>query len=421
MKLISKTLLYYLLISLPLLVIAGFFSYHLISIELKDGLDEALIKEKIHLEKAITKMADPLRLNVNELTNVSPAKKGLVGETFADSVMYDSLEQENVTYRILNSYFEYNDQNYNIRIAKPTMEEEELMEGLFSSFAILGFFLLISFFIVNWIISKTLWRPFYKTLEQLNAYQLKEHIPENFERSSTKEFNRLNHTLNKMTNKIHEDFLQQKEFTENASHEMQTPLAVIKANISLLMQSDLIQSTEMSQIQAIDDTAKKLASLNKALLLLAKIENYQFKEIASIEIGSLVNKVVLHFEDLLEAKEIKIVNHMKDPVFVNMNPTLAEVLITNLFQNAIRHNFKGGLINLDTNKNEFIISNTGSALTISEEELFLRFKKNESSKDSLGLGLAIVKSICVLYHITIKYAYANEMHNFILEFNKTNN
>lgn len=416
MNLISKTLLYYLLISFPLLVVAGFLSYHLISHELNDGLEEALIKEKLHLEKAITRSTDPLALNTNELDFVSLSGTFFKGKIFSDSTAYDSLERENVKYKILITYFTHKEKNYRIRIAKATMEEEELLEGLLSTFAVIGLFLSLAFFMVSWQLSKTLWKPFRNTLEKLEHYEIKNHSSEQFDSSNIHEFESLNKALNKMTAKIHSDFVQQKEFTENASHEMQTPLAVIKANLNLLMQSPALQSAEMGQLQAIEDTAKKLASLNKALLLLAKIENNQFKELEQLDFGVSIIKITEHFEDLIEAKKINLELKLERNIPVLMNPILADILITNLFQNSIRHNFTGGTICIENKNNELCISNTGEPLTISEEELFIRFKKNEASKDSLGLGLAIVKSICQLYSINLRYSYENRMHVFNLKF-----
>jgi len=416
MKLISKTLLYYLLLSLPLLVLAGFFSYYLISQELKDGLDESLLKEKSHLEKAITKSSNPLSLNNGDLTRISIAAEGPTHFTFKDIVLYDSLEKENINYRVISGYFKTLGKNYHIEILKPSLEEEELMEGLFSAFSLIGAFLVLSFFILSWLLSKTLWKPFYATLEKLSNYEIKNHAPESFESTATEEFNQLNTTLNKMTHKIHSDFLQQKEFTENASHEMQTPLAIIKAHISLLIQSPHLKVEEMNSIQAIDNTTKKLAALNKALLLLAKIDNNQFKETSSIDISEVVSTVILHFADLLEAKQIVLENQIRPGFHVNMNPVLAEVLLSNLLQNSIRHNFIGGSIKLEIVANEFRISNSGESLKINAGELFTRFKKNEASKESLGLGLAIVKSICILYNIHITYTYNTNTHSFTLNF-----
>ena len=221
-----------------------------------------------------------------------------------------------------------------------------------------------------------------------------------------------------MTDKIHIDYLQQKEFTENASHEMQTPLAVIKANLTQLMQSTTLSESDMNNLQTIENTTKKMASLNKALILLSKIENNQFKENELIPINKIINKVVNNFADLIEVKNIKLKLNLKDELQITINPTLAEILLSNLVQNAIRHNVNGGIINIDLMQNKLIISNSGEALTINSNELFTRFKKNDASKDSLGLGLAIVKSICNIYQLNIVYSYSNQLHTFTLNSTK---
>ncbi len=401
---------------MPLLVIAGLLSYHLISQEIKDGVDEALLREKHHLESAIIKSNEPLNINLNELTTITTAPGNLEGHTFSNKLIYDSLEQENIDYRIISSYFKKENKNYKLEIHRPTMEEEELLEGLVSSFILIVSFLVLAFFALSWLLSKTLWKPFYLTVEKLNAYDIKNHSFTNFEKSGTKEFNSLNESLNKMTEKIHSDFLQQKEFTENASHEMQTPLAVIKANIGLLIQSPNLTEQEMGQLAAIDDTTKKLASLNKALLLLAKIENNQFKEAEIIDIEKTIRKIKENFEDLLDTKEIKLNTQITSPLSVKMNSALADILFTNLLQNAIRHNFKGGEIKIELSTQSITISNTGENLKVKPDDLFTRFKKNEASNESMGLGLAIVQSICVLYGIEIQYDFKSRFHSFALNF-----
>jgi signal transduction histidine kinase len=414
MKLISKTLLYYLVLSIPLLLISGFLSYHLISTELQDGVDEALWKEKLHLEAAILKNKNPLSLNINELTHISSVSAHLNEYTYSKKVIYDTLENENVNYRVLTSYFKTKHQNYKIEIYKPTMEEEELMEGLLSAFVMIVSFLILAFFILNWLLSKTLWKPFYTSLEKLNTYEIKNHSISSFEKASTQEFQQLNESLNKMTDKIYRDFIQQKEFTENASHEMQTPLAVIKANIGLLIQSPHLSEEEMNQLSTIEDSVKKLASLNKALLLLAKIENNQFKDVENIDVAETIQKVATHLEDLLETKQIILETERSIGLFVKANRVLLEILFTNLLQNAIRHNFTGGKIKVGHQANTVWVMNTGDSLKINKEDLFTRFKKNENSSESLGLGLAIVKSICTLYGFKIDYDYQNDFHRFKL-------
>lgn len=418
MKLISKTLIYYLLISLPLLVIAGLLSYFLIKAELSDGTDETLMSEKVNAQKLIHSIKDAktIYLSSDSLSNIKLIS-GKLNSGFIDTLIYDQEENENVAARMLRSYYEFNNNTYQITIVKTTMEEEELLEGILAAFALIIGFLIVSFVIVNWLLSKTLWNPFYKTLSELNKYEIKNHEQHKFAPEKTLEFNQLNAALNKMMEKIYSDYVQQKEFTENASHEMQTPLAVVKANLSLLMQSPHLKEDEMNRLQTIENTIKKLSSLNKALILLSKIENNQFSESEEIQVKSVVSKIADNFIDVIHSKNISLDLMLNQDISTKMNPILAEILITNLLQNAIRHNTENGQIAIELKENSLIISNTGNPLTIPEEQLFMRFKKNDASKESLGLGLSIVNSIAKSYGFDINYSYINSLHYFKVVFN----
>lgn len=419
MKLITKTISYYLLVSLPLLLIAGVFGYCLIKAELNNSMEESLWKEKINAKKIIQTFKTPqiVYLTTDSLSKITPVQNNKTGYSYKDSIIYDSFEEEYLNYRILNNYFSYDGQNYLIVAAKSTLEDDDLMESLFSSFILIMAFLILAFFIVTWLLSKKMWQPFYNTLSRLNEYDIKQHHAYHFDKSSINEFNQLSTSLNKMTDKIYSDFLQQKEFTENASHEMQTPLAVVKANLSLLVQSPNLKEEEMNQLQAIENTVKKLTALNKSLILLSKIDNHQFNENVAVNFNDKITSIIKHYEEVWQSKNITIETKFDNNLIISCNSTLADVLIANLFQNAIRHNHKNGTINISINKNLLTISNTGEPLSIPENELFVRFKKNDASKDSLGLGLSIVKSITMLYSININYTYFSNKHQFSLQFN----
>lgn len=418
MKLISKTILYYLLISLPLLIIAGLLSYHLIRTEVRDGTDETLLREKNNAENLIK--VNPknqiLFLSTDSISNISPIKIKKDGFSFSDSLIYDPTEKEDVNYRFLRSFYTSNNQSYLITIAKPTFEEDELIEGLLSAFALIFGFLVIGFFVVNWVLSKTLWKPFYKTLTELNSYDIRKHESHSFEPATTVEFNQLNRALNKMTEKIHSDFLQQKEFTENASHEMQTPLAVVKATVSLMMQSPNLKEEEMNQLQTIENTLRKLSALNKTLILLTKIENNQFQKNETVNLKETIAKTLNNYADLIDSRNIKLETDLSADLKIEINPVLADVLISNLIQNAIRHNIEGGKIGVSIKGKTVIVSNSGEPLTINKEDLYVRFKKNDSSKDSLGLGLSIVKSIVDNHGYSISYHYNDLLHTFSIQF-----
>ena len=413
-KLISKSILYYLFISLPLLMIACLISYSLIKMELRDGTDESLLREKVVAERLISSDTNVSSKGGfrDDLFTIRRVSFHPTGSFINDTVLIENIGHERVYYRMCKSYFNIKGTCFLIQILKPTVEEEELMEGLISSLFLVIFFLLISFLIVHWIVSKWLWRPFDKTIALLNTFDLRSFNRPSFPSSSIMEFNLLNETLEKMTNKMYQDFLKQKEFTENASHEIQTPLAVIKSKIELLIQSENLKEAEMHQIQTIETAANKLSALNKALLLLVRIDNYQIKDVQEFSVSSLVDKTLFYYEDLITCKQIKVNVRLEEMLCLRMDKELCYILLSNLMQNAIRHNSENGSIHITLRKNLFEIANTGEVLQMNPEELFDRFKKNSSSKDSLGIGLAIVKSICDLFQIQIHYQYRAGMHVF---------
>src|ERR1700752_3375902 len=372
MRLITKTMLYYLIITIPLLALAGIFGYSLIKKEIQDSTDEYLWKEKLNAEKIIRVQGnqDVIYLSTDSLSKVIPVLDNETGFAYGDTEVYDEFEGELLNYRVLKHYYKHKDQNYLIMVSKSTIEDDDLMESLLKTFGLIIGLLVLVFFILNWILSKTLWRPFYKSVNQLNEYDIKKHAQLSFDASSVKEFKQLNRALNKMTDKIYSDYVQQKEFTENASHEMQTPLAVIKANLNLLMQSSNLREEEMTQIETIENTVRKLSSLNKALLLLSKIENDQFSEKTSIHLNDVIHKTVMNYQELADVKSIVVKTDLNEDVSVSMNPSLADVLIGNLIHNAIRHNEENGNVSIKLSKGSLIISNSGAALKIDPNDLF---------------------------------------------------
>ena len=217
-----------------------------------------------------------------------------------------------------------------------------------------------------------------------------------------------------MSGKVNQEYHSLKNFTENASHEMQTPLAILNARLDLLIQNENISEKEIGQLQEMYRAVNRLTRLNKSLLLLTKIENRQFSETESVQLDQIIEEKIIQFTDLISARNITIEKEIQ-PAGLKMNHQLAEIVINNLLINAINHNHENGTITISLEHDELMISNTGSPLIVEPEKVFERFQKSGNS-EGLGLGLAIVKQICDQYNFIIRYTQNEDLHIIRLVF-----
>ena len=255
-----------------------------------------------------------------------------------------------------------------------------------------------------------MWKPFNHTLSQLKQFNLSSKNNITLETTNVDEFIELNNTAMSLTQKVKNDYESLKSFTGNASHEIQTPLAIIKNKIELLSQSDNLEESQIHIIQSLNDAASRLSRLNQSLLLLTRIENRQYEPTDRIDLSAVVQKSIDNFRELADLKDIKIEKNIKNNVTVEMNDSLADILISNIILNAIKHNSPGGDIKIVLNENALVVSNTGNVPKLKTSELFERFKKDSSSPESLGLGLSIIKTIGDTYGFELSYNYTDSMH-----------
>jgi len=219
-----------------------------------------------------------------------------------------------------------------------------------------------------------------------------------------------------MSKKLQQDYRSLKEFNENASHEIQTPLAIIKSKLELLIQNEALKEDEMKIINSVYEATNRMSRLNQGLLLISKIDNNQFPVAEKINLQQLIEKNLEHFEELIALKKLNVTVAMSETIEPEMNRTLAEILMSNLLSNAIRHNVEEGDITVRLEAGQLIISNTGHALTSSPDELFERFRKSDRNSESAGLGLAIVKRILNIYHFPIDYTVNGQIHKMKISF-----
>jgi len=222
----------------------------------------------------------------------------------------------------------------------------------------------------------------------------------------------------KLRNQVENDFVNLKQFTENASHEIQTPLAIIKNKSELLLQQEELDKETVKEIVSINEAATRLSKLNQALLQLMKIDNRQYQESEKIDLSGLLEIKLQRLNELIEMKNIKLKTSIDKNVFIYMNVSLAEILLSNLLNNSIKHNIFGGEIIISLMSKELSIKNTGESLRIDPQKLFDRFVKESTSNESIGLGLSLVKQICETYNFVVSYNYEHSMHELKINFCK---
>lgn len=302
-------------------------------------------------------------------------------------------------------------QLYEVTVSQSKTETEELLRLIiFITLGMIALMLGLNYLVSRKLVNR-LWKPFYTTIELIGEYKAGSRKPLELPDVAIDEINLLNTHLNSMTQRIHKDYRSLKQFTENASHEMQTPLAIIRSHVDGLLQDEKMDEKSIRQLAGIEDAITKLSRLQQALLMLAKLENRQFDEKASIQLSAVVEHWVTTFSDLFKTAGISIHTNLQETkVFVH--PHLADILVSNLLKNALRYTPRSGTIQVDLNKSHFTIANTAAGEPLDQDRLFGRFYKASGLTDSTGLGLAIVHEICETAGWQISYEFSANTHFF---------
>lgn len=418
MKLLSKYNRVNVIATIIVLLLSAIFYYFFIKAALIHQLDKNLKVEEREITDFIkenNQLPEPTNYK-DEQEEFIPSGNQKINRKFSSIDIFNKEHKENVSYRQLEFPVLVAGNQYKILIRKSQVETEDLIKLILKITLGMVLILLVTLFLINRFFLNKLWKPFNTTLQQIKQFNLSGRNNINLEQSKITEFTELNHAVSIMTNRVSQDYDEIKNFTENASHEIQTPLAIIKSKLELLSQSENLKEEQMNTIQSVYEATNRLSKLNQSLILLTKIDNQQFRESEEVNISILINKHLSNYEELIAAKLITIKKNIEDNVKMNMNETLAEILIANLITNAIKHNIDKGIIEITLTNNRLCISNTGIPLECDPSELFERFKKDKVSSESLGLGLSIVKKICERYGYRINYNYSDLLHTTSINF-----
>lgn len=425
MKLLNQSL-KYVSVSILLIVTAWSVVFYLIMIgEIKDTIDEGLENYKaIIIQNAARDSSILNQKHFDEdffsLRKIGKKEALSIKDRYIDTEIYmqdaDDPESEPEPVRMLTTAFEIDGRYYELKVANSMVEEDDLIDALFWNVLWLYIVLIASIIIVNNSVLKKLWKPFYALLGQLKTYRLgsSQNFPE--VNTDTKEFIDLQKAVNTLLQHSVAAYERQKEFIGNASHELQTPLAIVTNKIELLLENDDLKNDSAEKVAEVYQIIERLVRLNKSLLLLSKIDNKQFFDNQPVSINKIVDKTLGDLEEIVEFRQLKVTYIPARELEAQMDVTLANIVVANLLKNAVTHNNERGKLEVKIGAETLKISNTGKLENLDSERIFQRFQKQSAEGQGTGLGLAIVKAIVDLYGFSISYAYLEGIHNFEVRF-----
>lgn len=422
MKLINRFILIYLLVTAVVLAAGGVISYYIIKDEVNFELRMRFM-DRINRAGDLLEHSRRFARRVNERNGLD--EHGMVirridhyvpphvvnGDTMA---WHEGLQRMEANVKVA-AYKQINGDTYYIAAYGVLVESDDIREAVIKTLLWILGLQTIGAIGVGMVVSGRLFKPFRSTLDRIRNFKLQHSEPIQAKQTRVKEFDELNRFVEGMTTKAVADYRNLKEFAENASHELQTPLSIARGKLELLMETDL-DPEQYQYLESTERALSKLSRLSESLGLITKIENHEFDQSEKVDLTHLVRDSLQSFEELLALNSITVEADLQKDVKVNMPPVLADILWTNLFQNAIKHNIPDGRIKVELDSESLTISNTGKPLKQPPEQLFERFRKDDQNSGSIGLGLSIVKRITDQCGFNIFYRFEEPCHILSVKF-----
>lgn len=421
MKLLSYTYRKLALLLFLLMAVWGVLFYYAIIDEVVDETDDTLENYgEILMESALH---DPSILETEgslmsfyKFTPISEEEGQHYRQVFYDATVYIELEDEDEPVRVMCTAFRMPDgQYYELKLMISILERDDMVEAMLWYLGALFLLFLICTSIGIQLVLKGVFRPLHRLLDWLHCIQPGKEVPPLDNPTKIREFRQLSDAALDMGNRSYKAYEEQKQFIENASHELQTPLAIVRGKVELLAESEGMTEQQMEQLDEIYATLGRAVKLNKSLLLLSRIENGQYTEMEDVSVDEILDELLPDLMDIYEHKQVRLIRKREEqPFIIRCNHSLAQILVSNLVKNSLLHNREGGELQVLTTPTSLVIKNTGD-VPLDGEKLFRRFYHGmDGKKDSTGLGLAIARSIALSSSLKLTYEWQDGMHTFRL-------
>ena len=421
MKLLSYTYRKLALLLFLLMAVWGVLFYYAIIDEVVDETDDTLENYgEILMESALH---DPSILETEgslmsfyKFTPISEEEGRHYRQVFYDATVYIELEDEDEPVRVMCTAFRMPDgQYYELKLMISILERDDMVEAMLWYLGALFLLFLICTSIGIQLVLKGVFRPLHRLLDWLHCSQPGKEVPPLDNPTKIREFRQLSDAALDMGNRSYKAYEEQKQFIENASHELQTPLAIVRGKVELLAESEGMTEQQMEQLDEIYATLGRAVKLNKSLLLLSRIENGQYTEMEDVSVDEILDELLPDLMDIYEHKQVRLIRKREEqPFIIRCNHSLAQILVSNLVKNSLLHNREGGELQVLTTPTSLVIKNTGD-VPLDGEKLFRRFYHGmDGKKDSTGLGLAIARSIALSSSLKLTYEWQDGMHTFRL-------
>jgi signal transduction histidine kinase len=415
MKLLNKYNRLNIAVTVLIMLFTGVIYYFTISQILTGQIDKDLVLEENEIS-AFVKMNNKLphvyesnhqQISFEPLGRFKPKRR------FLDTT-YKALKGNGIEAgRALISSANLQGKNYRILVLQSKVETEDLIQIIFLITIGVIVALLAVLVLLNRLILTHMWQPFYKLLTQLKQFNPRNDVSVMRIPSEIDEFNELDEELSAMASRVKSEYQNLKAFTENAAHELMTPIAVLNSKLDTLLQTDQLTEPQSRLLNDLYSTVARLTRLNNSMLLLSKIENGQMKDREEVDVKAILEGCLVMHEDFIQRKQLSLKTELCS-VKLLASRLLWEVLLNNLVGNAIKHNETNGSISLCLTDKNFTISNSGKK-ALNFNQALKRFSKSDESEGT-GLGLTLCKQVCDSYGYSLEYVYLDDFHIFSVTF-----